>query len=343
MLRAVRLFPSRRPNVRRLRRKGDLAGLRRASRYEDFAVDREGLDRDLGVPVRVEAVQAIASFYGPQVTASLADALDDPHPTVRLAAVEGMAELGVPAAPDRLVRCYVRWDAPSDHEAAQRALEALVAWEHGGAAEVLVDELMGEEAPPIELRHRDGFRELLDSDPRRDLAAGAIGKAMLAVIADDEAEDRRARADQILGWMGSSAAEVVIDAIGSDTPAPPVVRAAARVHDTRAVDPLVRLLRHADGEVRRSAAIGLEGLNDTRAVLALVSATQDPQQSVRDAASTALNSMGMAAVIVGLATILRPADAALNPAAELALSDQTSWAADVLERQLGQGEQGEPA
>lgn len=338
MLCAVPLFSGRRPNVRKLRRKGDLSGLRRATRYEDFAADRAGARWDLGVPVRVEAIQALAEFYGPEVANGLADALDDRHPSVRLAAVNGIAGLGVPAAADSLVKGVVHWDGPPDDEAARQALETLRGWGVEGGSEAFVDALMEEGAPAVEIRHRDAFRELLESDPRAELASGAVADRMIGILAKEGDHDRRARAETILGWMGSSAADVVIDAIGSGQASPQVVRAAATLRDSRAVDPLVRLLQHADEEMRRSAAIALEGLNDTRAVPALVAATQDSEQAVRDAASTALNSMGMAAVIVGLAAILRPREEGLEEGEDAgALLDGTTWAGEVMSRLLRRG------
>lgn len=335
----MRLFPSRRPNVRKLKRKGDLAGLRRATRYSDFAADRDGTRWDLGVPVRVEAVGALAEFYGPDVAEGLAEGLDDDHPSVRLAAVNGIAGLGVPTAADRLVGGVVRWDGPPDDEAAARSLETLRGWKVEGVSEVFVDALMEEGAPPVELRHRDAFQELLASDPRGELAAGAVANRMIAVLGSEEDDEQRARAETVLGWMGPSAADVVIGAFESGEATPQVVRAAAGLRDSRAVEPLVRLLQHSDEEMRRSAAIALEELNDTRAVPPLLAATQDPTQSVRDAASTALNSMGMAAVIVGLATILRPRDEALEDGmGDTAVLDETGWAGQVMNRLLRHGE-----
>jgi HEAT repeat protein len=307
--------------------------------YHDFAADRDGAKWDLGVPVRLKAVEATAALGGPGAATALAEALDDPHAAVRLAAVEGIAAIGAPAAADRLVRCVVHWDGPSDHEAAALALQTLTAWKVEGVSEVFVDALTEEGGPEVEIRHREAFRELLASDPRGSLAADTVGERMIVALGTEIDDDRRARAEMILGWVGPSAADVVIEAIGSGRATPEAVRAAATLRDSRAVDPLIRLLDHPDEEMRRSAAIALEGLNDTRAVPALLRATQDPEQSVRDAASTALNAMGMGAVIVGLATVLRPHDSGLEPrAGHSPLLTYRARAGEFVNRLLGRGQ-----
>lgn len=293
----------------------------------------------MGVPVRVQSVAALSDFYGPEVSASLAQALEDPHPAVRHAAVRGIAALGVPAAADSLVRCVVSWDNSGDTEATDFALETLTRWRVEGVSEVFVETLMADGAPDLETRHRDAFAKLLESDPRGDLSAEAVAGRLIAVLRTPGGDDRLTRAQEVLSWVGPAGAGVVIAAIESGEATPEVVRSAAALRDAGAVDPLVRLLADGDGEMRRSAANALQGLNDTRAVPALVAATQDPDQSVRDAASAALNGMGMAAVIVGLATILRAHDPALESGDQgPGLLGEAGWSDEVVNRLLRRGE-----
>jgi hypothetical protein len=298
------LFQRRKPDVEKLRRKGNLEGLRQAMHYEDVRVDREGVEWDLGVEVRVDAVRALADFYGSSVAECLADGLRDRDPEVRLAAVHGLASLGVPAATDELLDCVVRWGDPPDDVAGARALEALMSWRIEGLPEAFAGKLMEAGAPQPAMRHRNGLHALLNTDPRGPAASGVVADRMIGVLGTLGGADGHARAESILSWIGPSATDTVLDAFESGHAAPAVARAAGSLRDARAVEPLVGLLAHRDPEMRRSAAIALEGLNDTRAVPALVGATQDPEQSVRDAASSALNAMGMAAVIVGLGALL---------------------------------------
>jgi hypothetical protein len=123
-----------------------------------------------------------------------------------------------------------------------------------------------------------------------------------------------ARAERLIGRLGSAAIEPLIVAVQDHRAGPAAVRAAGLLRDSRAVEPLVRLLRDPDADLRAAAADALGRLNDTRSVPALVSCTQDPEQSVRDSASAALERMGPAGVIVAVVTLLGPRDGQLDAA-----------------------------
>jgi hypothetical protein len=331
------LFGRRKPDVEKLRRKGNLDGLREAMLYQDLRVDRDGVEWDLGVQVRVDAVRALAEFYGAEVAQCLADGLRDRDPEVRLAAVHGLASLGVPAATDELLDCVVRWGEPPDDVAGARALEALMSWQVEGFPEALAGQLMAARAPEPATRHRNALHALLNTDPRGPAAAGVVADRMIAMLGT-LGSDGQARAERILGWIGPSAADTVLDAFARGHASAAVARAAGALRDVRAVEPLVGLLSHGDPEMRRSAAVALEGLNDTRAVPALVGATQDPEQSVRDAASSALNSMGMAAVIVGLGALMGANIELDAHRGRPPLPENTHWAEEVTTRLLRRGQ-----
>lgn len=358
MLGGVRLLQRRRPNVDKLKRKGDIDGLLAALRYQDTLVDAEGVEWDRGVPIRVEAAAGLAEFYGPAVGEALAEALEDDYPAVRRAAVEGISELGVPTAVEPLVDAFVRWEDPPDGQARERALETLVGWRLEGLAEAFAEHLLPPDAGPLEDRHRDALARLLAVDPRG-AAAGSVAGTLVSALRTRPDHGQAARAERVLAWLGPSAGERLLLALGGGDVSPALVRAAGTAGDSRAIDPLVRLIRGSRAETRRAAAVALGGLRDTRAVPALLAASQDPDRPVRDAASEALNGMGMAAVIVGLAALLRQGggdqldtaavEARLSAAtgesndapsqgARSRLLDATSWAGEAVHRLLERGD-----
>lgn len=334
------LFQRRGPNVEKLQRKGDIPGLREAARYREPSTDGDGAEWDLGVPVRVEAVRAISQFYGATVGEALAEAIGDPHPAVRLAAVDGIRTLGVPFAVDELLDRVLTWGEPPEDEVSKRALATVAGWRVEGLAERLSERVITADGRAAESHHRVALRTLLETDPRG-VPSAAAAVAGRAIVALDPATDarRRERAEQVLTWVVADAPAPLLAALGDADARPAVARAAAVARDARAVEPLVRCLREGDAELRSAAAIGLGGLNDTRAVPALVAATQDTEQSVRDAATTALNSMGMAAVIVGVGTLIQNSNSQLAPGQEPSPAPLGGgWAGEVVARLLSRGD-----
>jgi HEAT repeat protein len=306
----------------------------------------------MGVETRKDAVRALSDFYGPPVVDALVPRLADSHPSVRRAALDGLATLGLPIATENLLDHYLRLDGEDEADEAEAVLEVLCNWRVQKLPELLVDRLLADGAPELTDRHRDALRALIASDPRGTATAGAVASALIGYLPVAEPE-AHARAERMLGWIGPLACDTVLHELSMGTATPAVARAAAGLRDSRLVEPLVLQLFDGDTEMRASAAYGLQGLNDTRAVPALVRATQDDEQSVRDAASAALNSMGMAAVIVGLGELLRPSDTQLDqglaeigpgngehsvPPTPAAAPPNIGWAGQVVARLLGRPE-----
>ena len=290
--------------MRRLRRKGRVDGLREALRYREIVADDEGVEWDVGVVVRVDAADALADFDATDVAGSLAEALGDPEPAVRVAVVAALSRLGTPTAIEPLVDCAIgRPDG--DDEAAERALELLVAWELQTGPEVLFERLLEPEAPPPEDSHRDALERLLGAAPDSAEARDAVADAAILALRTPASDRAEACAETILGWLGPPVAERVLEPLADGAVTPALVRASGLLGDARIVEPVIGRLSSDDAEMRRSAAAAAGALNHTLAVPALLTATQDAEQSVRDAASAALNRMGMAAVIAGLAEIVR--------------------------------------
>lgn len=351
----VRLLKRRRPRIEKLKRNGDLSGLRAALHYRSPRLDPTGEEFDVGVLLRIEAAEALSHFYGSIVSEGLADALADPHPAVRLAAVRGIANLGVPTSPEVLVEKVVTWTDPPDGEARLRALGTLVDWQLEGVPNLFAAALIETAAFTPEERHRAALAALLQADPRGDGASDSVANDLIRVLEHSPAAEVSVRAESVLGWLGPAAGDAVISALERDVAGPGAVRAAGEISDSRAVDPLVGMLAHRDAETRQSAASALGRLNDTRAVPSLLVATRDTTQEVRNAASAALDRMGIAAVIIGLATVIRASGGATaieeqaaeatavldgatgSPDSERGLPEGMEWAGETVGRLLKRG------
>ena len=275
--------------------------------HRDYHADVNGVVWDLGAPLRTEAATALATFEGPVAEEGLTHALGDPHPTVRQAALDAIAELPRPTAVERLLQGLVTWPYPTDYAALEQAISILVDWAPEGLAEDFARRIVDPEAPELDERHEDTLAALLSADPRGLAASEKVAEQVVTELGPSASAARAARAEEVLGWLGERGSDRVLRELEGGRASAAMVRAAAGLRDARAVEPLVALLGSSETDVRAAAATALGRLNDTRAVQALLSATQDPQQSVRDAASEALNGMGMAAVMVVVASVMRDA------------------------------------
>ena len=78
----------------------------------------------------------------------------------------------------------------------------------------------------------------------------------------------------------------------------------AKLCDSRAVQPIARLLNDKQPTVRTEAAIALGKLGDASVVAALVHALEDPADSVRMGAAKSLGKLGERSVVPGLIATL---------------------------------------
>ena len=300
----------RKPNVARLKRRGKLDGLREALRYRDVFVDEDGTELDLALDVRVDAAHALANFNGPAVAEDLTEALSDPEPSVRLAALEAISKLGMPAGVERLVELSVARDDEYSL-VTERAFELLASYGLEGSAELMAERLVDGSSPPLDHGHRDALLRLVELDPRGETARGTVADRVIAHLREAPEESTAERVETVLGWLGPPVAGRVLAELEDEDDRPELVRAAGLLGDARAIDAIIRGLRSSDPNMRWSAARAAGTLNHTRAVPALLGATQDDEQVVRDAASAALDRMGTAAVLAGLATLMRTEGRAL--------------------------------
>jgi HEAT repeat protein len=300
----VALFSRRKPNVRRLKRKGDVEGLAGALHYREAMVDEDGAEWDLGMEVRVEAARALSQLNASAVADDLAQALGDPQPEVQLAVIDALAAFGAPVAVEPLLDCALRDDGPSDVSA--RAIEVLEGWRIPDGTELLVDRLLMPDAPPLTEEHGELLERMLYADPRGDGARRTVAERVIWKLDGPREPGVEERAERVLGWLGQPAMDRVNEALANGAARPALVRVAGVSGDARSIEAVVGALTSPDPEMRRSAALAAGALKHTQTVPELLGLTQDPEQSVRDAASTALNQIGMAAVIVGLASLMEP-------------------------------------
>jgi HEAT repeat protein len=297
----------------------------------------------MGAPIRLEAVDALAEFYGEEVTEALYDALGDPDERVRLAAVRGLRQTRSDAAPEALLRALALWPDESAAATKAEALRTLVELDASELPERFALKLVDERTAAPSAGNREALRALLDADLRGPVAARAVAEQVVARLGHED-QRRRANAEAVLGWVAGEATELLIARLeGAGRVSAARLLGASR--ESQAVEPLVRLLGDPDPDARRAAAWALGQLKDTRAVESLLYATRDSDYSVRETADRALDSMGSAAVIVGLAALVSralpggpakpesppPTEAELPPPAEAELP----WAERVLGRLLG--------
>jgi len=339
----VRLLARRRPKIEKLKHAGDVQALRAALDYRDVQVDTAGALWDMGAPVRAEAATALAGFDDPVAEEGLASALADPHPAVRKAALDAIAELPRPTAVERLLQGVVSWPFPSDYTALEQAITILVDWAPEGLAADFARRVLDPGAPELDDRHEDTLAALLTADPRGSEAATKLADELVSELEQPASTERAARAERLLGWLGEPGADSVRRALEGGRASAAVARAAAALRDAGAVEPLIGMLSTADTDVRAAAATALGRLNDTRAAQALLAATQDPEQVVRDAASEALNAMGMAAVIVVVAGVMQDAVREQLAAAASDIADSSPQVSPAGENSLPAAETPPPA
>jgi HEAT repeat protein len=97
-------------------------------------------------------------------------------------------------------------------------------------------------------------------------------------------------------------------------------KALVNIGDTRAVEPLIQVLRSREIGARRWAATALGELKDTRAAEPLISAVNDDDAGVRAHAARGLGMIGTVQAVVPLESALRDAEGTVREAAVYALA-----------------------
>jgi HEAT repeat protein len=281
----------RRPNVPKLARKRDVAGLVAALSYRDVVTDRDGRAYDLGASVRRDAAHALAPLAdasaGVDVGAALIRALGDASGDVREGAARALAARPDLRAVPALATAALS-PAGSPHAPAAAAADALV--QHSGADSVA-------QFTTILLHSESDLQPGLDILARMigtvggDVAAYVSSAAMLALShGGGEVPERAA---DVLVWLGADSVEPLLSFVESGNGArPAAIRALGRLGDQSCGEALVKCLSDEDPAVRQAAAAALGDMSDPRFAPALLAASADHDYGVRKAALEAAQKLG---------------------------------------------------
>lgn len=305
----MRLLIWRRPDIARLERKGNLAGLLAALRYEDPLLDRSGRLVDLGAEVRVAAVEALGRLAIPPALEGVAGALNDPELSVRRAAVRVLARVDAGPATAALARAAVQWRSPSLQELREEATEALLARRDEGQSRHIAEELA---TLPDEPDDQDArlLRRLALSD----------GHASLQGVVSELAaylRPRPIRAAKLLAALAPESVPFLIAMLEDRQVQAPAALALGGTHDSRAVEPLSRLLLESDQPaVRAASARALGEIRDPAAVESLLLAAADQDYTVRLEAGQAFDRFGNVAIVVAMSIAAAGQPALAQPTPE---------------------------
>jgi HEAT repeat protein len=299
-------------SVARLERRRDIAGLIDALGRSDAALDADGRRVDLAAVERVRAALALGRLADPAAVSALAEALDDPVPEVRRAAVAALSVMPGSTALEPLCQAALRLDPEAEGEARDIAIAAV-------AAELA-------EASPTTARRVADCVLATDGDA----AAAARLTALLHARLDEPAVKQlcetglrraadadagvRARATDLLTRLGPAVLGHLMPALDEPALAGHVAPVFGALRDSRATPALIDLLASDQIELRVVAARALEQIQDPRATYALLASTTDPDHAVRAAALHALDALGPMPTVVAVGQLVEKALAEGGPA-----------------------------
>jgi HEAT repeat protein len=296
------------PDVDRLARKGNAAGLARALSYEDVVSGRDGRPVDLGAHTRAAAAAALVAFDGPGVEAALVQGMRDPEEEVRLAAIRAFGERGGTSAIEPLLAATIGWTHPELEVSRAAALDALAGLRARDVPRRAANELIvrAEDLGDADL----GILPVLAGALGPDLVWVTIG-VLIANLGEGPAS---VRSRKLLVPFGAAGVEPLVGALSDPARRREAALALGAIHDSRAVEPLAALvLDGAEPPEREAAAWALGEIRDPAAVEALLRATRDADYSVRTEAIAGFDKLGNAAITVAIGGMIQRA---LESAAE---------------------------
>lgn len=308
----MRLRGRGRPKLGKLRRDGDVEGLRRAASFKDVLVARDGRLIDKGVPVRVAALEALSKPEGEEILPALIAALRDEAPEVRRAAVVALGKDGSSEAIGALVDFLATEVAAEDPEVRRTALERVRASEWPGFSERWARKVRDSRNGSLTEADRETFTALLTSDSTAE-PEQRVFDVLAPRVGDDSPEGSGHACETVLSWCMPNRFHGMPALLEAERVPEPLIRLAGRSGDQALLDPLTTLLRRSDSGLRREAAEALGALCDTRAVLPLLKATSDPELEVRRAAVAAFDSLGGAGVTAAMSLLVQEANRGLAP------------------------------
>lgn len=286
---------ARKPNVARLARKGDVAGLGAAARYRRLRPDGFGGVIDRGAATRLQAIDALAAIDDPGATATLIEATVDAEPSVREAGILALAPSCEPAAIDALAGA-----ALAGHATAVEALRELARTGRGDAAQRTVARYL-DGSRPVDAGGGATVARLLAEQPQP-VRRAAID-AVIARGAELD-EEGRGRAVELLAGIPEDSRDALLAALADPRARLLAAAALGAAREARATPALLDMLWAEDPGARTAAAAALGDIRDPRAADGLLRATEDDDASVRNAAAQALRGFG-AAVTWGFASARR--------------------------------------
>jgi HEAT repeat protein len=308
----MRLFRSRKPNVKSLAEAGGVEGLVEASRYYDTFISSDGTPVDTGAAIREEAVRALGDTRDQDdreaVVNSLTEALGDPVDRVRCAAALTLYRLEEHAP---LANAVAQMPT-GEGKARETAMRALLALRAPGSSARLAAALVHR---PGELALGDADASLvvrlIEEEGTPDAFQAAIDVSIAALP-----NQRRAvgfRAEELLEHLAPDSFDALVEELKHGRAPDRAAAVLGRMKDSRALEPLVDALSHPDARVRRESCAALGELRDPAAAEPLLLATRDSEYEVRAGAGAALDRLGTAAIAVSVATLLRPLIASASP------------------------------
>lgn len=288
---------SRKPNIKQLVRRGDVAGLVEAASYGRRAVPGEG--DDPAAPVRAEAILALGELGDYSGQEAVEAGIRDPDDSVRCAAVNVLH-----ARHDGTALADALRSLPAEAGGSRElAILAIVDLGRSVSPPAVADALVGREDDEL-LGDQDArlFTELVakgDADAR-----DAAIELLIEALADERGivVDRAA---ELLVRLAPASTDALIAELHGGAAAD-AAYVLGRIGDPETIDAMVEALRHEDPRVRSECTAALSEFEPQAAVEPLLRATRDPDHGVRVQAAIALDRMGTSAVIVGVAALLEP-------------------------------------
>ncbi len=290
----------RKPKIKSLARRRDVAGLVEATCYTEVQPSTSGPVTDSGAAVRAEAILALGTL-GHDCGAQAVEArLLDPEDSVRCAAVDVLHARQDGGALTEALRSLPAAQGESREQAILAIFDLRASVSARAVADALVhsedDELLGEQDARL-------FMGLVaDSHPE----ARAAAIQLLIRSLRDELGIVVDRAAELLVRLAPTSVGALMTELRTGSAAAEAAYVLGRIGDTQAIEALVDALRSDDPRVRSECTAALGGFEAHEAVKPLLEATRDPDHRVRVQAAAALNRMGTSAVIVGVAALLEP-------------------------------------
>lgn len=291
---------TRRPNIKSLARRQDVARLEEAARYTAVSPGASGRATDSGISVRAEAILALGALGQDCGVEAVEAALRDPADSVRCAAVRVLHDRqdGIALAQ------ALGWLPAEEGQSHKLAILAIVDLRNSVGASVVAEALVHREDDEL-LTEQDSrlFMELFEQDDveTRDEAILLLIQALSekrGIVVD--------RAADLLVWVAPASVDALVIELRSGSAAADAAYVLGRIVDPQTIAALVEGLQHENSRVRRECTAALGEFEAREAVKPLLDATRDTDHGVRVQAAAALDGMGTSAVIVGVATLLEP-------------------------------------